>query len=71
MNNRRPPKQSTLLVRILNKQNNTWQGTVTWVDNNATQTFRSALELIKIIDSTVDVTDRNKLIAELEKTEKE
>ena len=45
-------KQDTFIVRIQYRQNATWQGHVTWVDENRTVPFRSALELIKLLDST-------------------
>lgn len=44
----------TFIVKILNRQNSTWQGTVTWVEEHRTQNFRSALELIKLIDGVLD-----------------
>lgn len=45
-------EQDTFIVRIQYRQNATWQGHVTWVDENKTVPFRSALELIKLLDST-------------------
>ena len=51
-------EQDTFIVRIQYRQNATWQGHVTWVDENKTVPFRSALELIKLLDSTQnDQTD--------------
>ena len=47
-------KRGTFLLNIYNRQNATWQGTVTWVDKNEKQQFRSALELIKLIESALD-----------------
>ena len=47
----------SFIVNILQQQNSTWQGTVTWVDENKTQNFRSALELIRLIDSTMESAD--------------
>ncbi len=47
-------KRGTFLLTIYNRQNATWQGTVTWVDRNEKQQFRSALELIKLIESALD-----------------
>ena len=44
----------SFLIRIVNNQNATWQGKVTWVEKNETQDFRSALELIKLIDGTLE-----------------
>lgn len=46
-------KRETFVVQILNTQNGTWQGTVTWTDGQRTQPFRSALELIRLIDSAL------------------
>ena len=45
--------RQSFLVDISHQQNATWQGTVTWIDKNMTQSFRSALELIRLIDSTM------------------
>lgn len=47
----------SFIVNILQQQNSTWQGTVTWVDENKTQNFRSALELIRLIDSTLETSE--------------
>jgi len=44
----------TFVIQILNQQNATWQGTITWMDGKKTQPFRSLLELIKLIDSTLE-----------------
>lgn len=44
-------KQEVFMVQILDRQNATWQGTVTWTDTGRKATFRSALELLKLIDS--------------------
>lgn len=44
----------TFIVKILNKQNSTWQGSVTWVEEQRTQNFRSALELLKMIDGALE-----------------
>lgn len=49
-----PGGREAFLVQILNTQNATWQGTVTWTDGKKTQPFRSALELIKLIDSALE-----------------
>jgi len=45
------------LVSIKYTQHYTWQGTVTWVEKNRTVPFRSALELLKLIDSTMERDD--------------
>lgn len=45
-------EKATFVVRIQYRQNATWQGQVTWAEKNKTINFRSALELLKLIDST-------------------
>ena len=44
----------TFIIKIMNTQNSTWQGSVTWVEEQRTQNFRSALELLKMIDGAID-----------------
>ena len=44
----------TFVIKVMNTQNATWQGTVTWTDGKRTEPFRSALELIKLIDSALE-----------------
>lgn len=46
-------RQSTFIVHITQNENASWQGQVTWADENVTKNFRSALELIKMIDGVV------------------
>lgn len=47
-------KKKTFIVDILDCQNDTWQGSLSWVQGNKKKNFRSALELIKLIDSAVE-----------------
>ena len=44
----------TFVIKILNRQNATWQGSVSWNEENQEQYFRSALELLKLIDGALD-----------------
>ena len=44
-------ERGTFLVKILYRQNNSWQGEVVWAETNERRYFRSALELIRLIDS--------------------
>ncbi|MGE4214705.1 MAG: hypothetical protein AB7E42_08020 [Anaerotignaceae bacterium] len=44
-------EKATFIVEVKYRENATWQGTVKWVEENKEQSFRSALELIKLIDS--------------------
>ena len=43
-------EQATFIVQIRLRQNTSWQGTVRWVEKGKSENFRSALELIKLID---------------------
>lgn len=47
----------TFIVHIKYQQNSTWQGDVTWAEKKKKQSFRSALELLKLIDSALDGTE--------------
>ena len=44
-------KMATFLVSVLFRQNASWQGTVRWVEEKKEVNFRSALELLHIINS--------------------
>lgn len=44
---------ATFLVNILYRQNASWQGTVTWVEDDKTMNFRSALELFVLMESAL------------------
>lgn len=52
-------KKSSFVVQILDTQNQTWQGTVTWVNRKDTKPFRSLLELIKLMDSAINSTQED------------
>lgn len=44
-----PGRVATFAIRILFRQNMSWQGTVTWLEGGQEQSFRSALELILLV----------------------
>ena len=47
-------KQTKTLIEKINEcQNSTWQGSVLWAETKQEQYFRSALELLKLIDGAV------------------
>jgi len=50
-----PPKGelATFEVRVIFRQNASWQGTVTWVNEGMEQSFRSVLELIFLMDGAL------------------
>ncbi len=45
------------MVQIEHCENATWQGTILWTEKNITQKFRSALELIKLMDSALQIEE--------------
>lgn len=46
-------ERGTFLIRLLFRQNASWQGSVKWVEGRGEQSFRSVLELILLIDSAL------------------
>jgi len=46
--------KGTFLIQVQYRQNATWQGKVVWAEENKTQYFRSALELMKLIDGALN-----------------
>ena len=49
---------ATFAVRILFRQNASWQGSVPWLEGGLEQSFRSALELILLMDSAITGTEQ-------------
>ena len=50
-------EQGTFIIRVEQRQHSSWQGRVTWVEEGKTENFRSALELLKMIDGALDGMD--------------
>jgi len=44
---------ATFKVKIMFRQHASWQGSVAWLENNSTEPFRSALELIMLMNSAM------------------
>jgi hypothetical protein len=44
---------ATFSLRILFRQNASWQGSVTWIEGNQEEYFRSVLELISLLDDAL------------------
>ena len=44
----------TFIIRVQQRQNSSWQGRITWVDEDKTVYFRSVWEMMKLIDSAVE-----------------
>ena len=46
-------KLGTFAVRVIFRQNSSWQGSVCWLERNVEESFRSALELLLLMDSAL------------------
>ena len=46
-------KLATFAIRVLFRQNASWQGSVTWLEGGQDERFRSVLELIFLMDSAL------------------
>lgn len=46
-------EHTTFIVKVMEQQNDSWQGSVTNAENNETQYFRSALELLHMMEEVV------------------
>jgi len=59
MQNKKSIKNSeTFVVRIYGQENATWQGEVHWTRGQKKLNFRSALELMKLIDSALETSQQ-------------
>lgn len=56
---RKGSPMATFRISVLFRQNASWQGTILWVDRDMESQFRSALELISLLDNALSVTVEN------------
>ena len=52
-------KLSTFEIRVLFRQNASWQGSLTWLEGEQEESFRSVLELSMLIDSALTAGQLN------------
>jgi hypothetical protein len=45
--------KGTFEIAVKFMQNSTWQGHIHWIENNQKQNFRSALEMLKLMDEAL------------------
>jgi len=45
--------KGTFEISVKFMQNSTWQGEIHWVEKNQKQNFRSALEMLKLMDEAL------------------
>lgn len=46
-------EKTEFLIEIKSQENYSWQGTIHWLKENRKEHFRSAIELIRLIDSAL------------------
>lgn len=46
-------KHATFSLRVLFRQNSSWQGSITWLEGKKEQSFRSVLELVLLMNSAL------------------
>ena len=49
----RQGEEATFYLKVLFRQNASWQGTVKWIETGQEESFRSVLELLLLMDSAV------------------
>ena len=49
--------KGTFEISVKFMQNSTWQGQIHWIEKNQKQNFRSALEMLKLMDEALAETD--------------
>jgi hypothetical protein len=55
-NHKRHAKGQSFLVQIKFRQNNCWQGTIQWLEGQKTCSFRSVLEMLRLMDEALEKT---------------
>ena len=57
----RPGSKATFAVRLLFRQNASWQGSVRWVEGGQEESFRSVLELLLLMDNALSYRVNKKI----------
>ena len=55
---------ATFVVHVQYRQNATWQGKIVWAEKNKEIGFRSALELLKLIDTAIESKKKDEEITD-------
>ncbi len=56
--------KGTFIVKVEESQRGTWQGKVVWADEDTTEHFRSALELLQLVDEAINAATASKELAQ-------
>lgn len=49
----------TFIINIQFCESETWQGSITWADQNKSKYFRSTMEMIKLMDGIVNAKSKS------------
>ena len=52
-------KDQTFVLKVLGRQHGTWQGSILWAEEKKEQYFRSALEMLKLIDEALIIKEED------------
>lgn len=47
----------SFIIRVQHRQNSSWQGRITWMEQDKTLYFRSIWEMIKLIASAIETSE--------------
>ena len=47
-------KKQTFIVEIIDRQKYTWQGQIHWIEKNEKVSFRSVMEMLRLMDSAFE-----------------
>ena len=47
-------ERATVVIKILFRQNASWQGTIQWLQGHREETFRSVYEMLRLMDSALE-----------------
>ena len=54
-------EKQTFVLEINSTQNQSWQGRIEWIQGKEKQSFRSVMELLRLIDSVVYDEEKNNI----------
>ncbi len=50
-------KKATFTIQIKFTRNATWQGSISWLEEEKTQAFRSELEMLKLMTEAINISE--------------
>lgn len=55
-------KKNTFILEVYDTQNQSWQGKVEWIQGQKKESFRSVMELLRLIDSVVEEEEKRSFL---------